>query len=57
MFKPLTGRISADKYTMQAGAPEAVFEIQVKEVRQNVSSTSDDTLYAVPIEPGIGFGL
>lgn len=55
MFKPLVGYITANKYTMQAGAPEAVYDVQVKEVSKNIPSGSSSTTNGVAIEPGIGF--
>ncbi len=56
MFKPLIGYIVASKYTMQAGAPEAVYDISVKESMENISASSASTQRGIAIEPGVGFG-
>lgn len=55
MFKPLIGYIVASKYTMQAGAAEAIYEINVKESVENIAASSASTQRGIAIEPGVGF--
>lgn len=55
MFQVIDGYITADKYTMQQGAVEAIYDIGVTESVDTTAAEVSKTEKAVPIEPGVGF--